>query len=272
MRVNLKETAPTSQRYGVNDRATAMIATSVLKDVGLVSRDASELVTDRSIIRRERNKVREEVKLQAQQHATPTRGLYFDGRRDDTLTQVKQGAKLYRRTVKEEHISIISQPRSKYLGHVIPKSGSVRDICDSIYELVLKETDLNELVVVGCVGTTGAKGGVIRCLENKLGRSLHCIICLLHFNELPFRSLFEFIDGGTSGPKSFAGPVVVRFKNVESLPLVSYNAIQCSLPDVGPVDLSKDQKYLLNNPVFARLTSAVVTRYPYPRSLADLCK
>ena len=57
---------------------------------------------------------------------------------------------------------------------------------------------------------TGAKGGVIRCLENKLGRSLHWIICLLHFNELPFRSLFEFIDGGTSGPKSFAGSVGVR--------------------------------------------------------------
>ena len=115
--------------------------------------------------------------------------------------------------------------------------------------MVLKETDFNELVVVGCDGTvvnTGAKGGVIRCLENKLGRSLHWIICLLHFNELPFRSLFEFIDGGTSGLKSFAGPIGVRLKNVESLPVVSYSAIQCSLPDVGPVDLSKDQKYLLD--------------------------
>ena len=99
MRVNLKETALTSQRYGVSDRATAMIATSVLKDVGLVSPDASELVTDRSKIRREKYKIREQVKLQAQQHATPPRGLYFDGRRDDTLTQVKQGAKLYRCTV-----------------------------------------------------------------------------------------------------------------------------------------------------------------------------
>ena len=70
MRANLKTSALVCQIFGVSDRATAMIATSVLKDVGLVSPDASKLVTDRSKIKRDKKKARQEVKNQAQQNAT----------------------------------------------------------------------------------------------------------------------------------------------------------------------------------------------------------
>lgn len=210
MRVNLRDTALTSQRYGLKDRGSAMIVTSLLKGVGLVSRDAPGLVTDRSKIRREKSKVREEMKIRKQPRSFPLKVLYFDGLEDNMITQIKQGTTFYRRTVKEEHITIITAPRSNYLGHVVPQSENAQDICDSIHQLVLKEMDFQELTVIGCdrtVVNTGAKGSLIKCFENKLGRSLQWILCLLYLNELLFRSLFEFFDRDTSQLKSFTAPI-----------------------------------------------------------------
>ena len=37
---------------------------------------------------------------------------------------------------------------------------------------------------------TGNKAGFIRCLEEKLGRPLQWVVCLLHCNELPLRQWF----------------------------------------------------------------------------------
>ena len=56
-------------------------------------------------------------------------------------------------------------------------------------------------------------GGVIRLLEVKIGRPLHYAICQLHGNELPLRHLFSKLDGSTSGPNSFSGPIGNAIKN-----------------------------------------------------------
>jgi len=40
-----------------------------------------------------------------------------------------------------------------------------------------------------------------------LGRVLQLIVCLLHHCELPFRHLFVKLDGTTTGPDSFSGPI-----------------------------------------------------------------
>lgn len=248
MRLRLPETALTSQRYGVSDRATAMLVTSVLKDVGLITPESQNLVTDKSKIRREKNMVRRELKLKDHENVIAPKALYFDGRKDETYIQVKRGDKINRHIIREEHISVLSEPDSKYLTHVVPKSGTAVDIEDSIYEGVMKEGGFEELFLVGCDGTavnTGPKGGIIRCLEDKLGRSLQWAICLLHFNELPFRSLFQTIDGVTSGPKSFSGQIGSKLNGCENLPVVKFVPISCELPDISFEDLSKDQKYLL---------------------------
>ena len=53
---------------------------------------------------------------------------------------------------------------------------------------------LENLIAVGCDGTvanTGWKIGVIRKIEGEINRALQWGICLLLFNELPFRHLFE---------------------------------------------------------------------------------
>ena len=42
-------------------------------------------------------------------------GLYFDSRKDKALIQVtEQDGRLHRRTIREEHISIVSEPETRY--------------------------------------------------------------------------------------------------------------------------------------------------------------
>lgn len=110
----------------------------------------------------------------------------------------------------------------------------------------------DNVLAIGCDSTnanTGCKGGVINCLEKKLGRPLQRFICMLHTNELPLRHLFEQLDGGTSGAITFTGPIGKAIKLCENNPVVQFVAI----PDGDPLpdlpqhvidDLSDDQQYL----------------------------
>ncbi|GBO07402.1 hypothetical protein AVEN_157518-1 [Araneus ventricosus] len=71
--------------------------------------------------------------------------------------------------------------------------------------------------------------------------------CLLHFNELSLRHLFEYIDGKSSDSSSYTGDIGRSLKGCEKLPLVAFNSIECDLPDIDPTNLSCDhQKYLLD--------------------------
>ncbi|GBL98512.1 hypothetical protein AVEN_111632-1 [Araneus ventricosus] len=108
---------------------------------------------------------------------------------------------------------------------------------------------MRKLEVVGCDGTvtnTGWKNGVIHRIENHVGHPLQWSICLLHFNELPFRYIFQHIDGETAGPKSFSGSIGQQLTCCEKLPVVDYEPIDCSIPDIERNLLSKDQQYLLD--------------------------
>ncbi|GBN12255.1 hypothetical protein AVEN_245732-1 [Araneus ventricosus] len=71
-------------------------------------------------------------------------------------------------------------------------------------------------------------------------------MCILHFNELPFRHIFQHIDGQTAGPKSFSGPIEQQLTCYEKLPVVDCEPIDCSIPDIDRNLLSKDQQYLLD--------------------------
>ncbi|XP_050502649.1 uncharacterized protein LOC126881949 [Diabrotica virgifera virgifera] len=103
--------------------------------------------------------------------------------------------------------------------------------------------------VIGCDGTvtnTGWKTGVIHTIEEKIKRPLQWGVCLLHLNELPFRHLFQTLDGETTGPKSFSGPIGSQLRNCEKLPVVKFQIIDCEIPDIDSKILSKDQQYLLD--------------------------
>ena len=64
-----------------------------------------------------------------------------------------------------------------------------------------------------CVGyqrglsTTLIRRGFVTQLEDLMCRELHTIECSLHQNKLPFKALLKNLDGITSGPAKFCGPL-----------------------------------------------------------------
>src|SRR6218665_2931359 len=143
-----------------------------MHDLGLVSPIDRSKVIERSKIRRERRKNRKELQLNGDQFDhSGLEGIFFDGRKDHTLTQVLGvDNKYHRKTLTEEHISIVAEPGSSYFSHTTPQSGSSKDITESLVAS-LKELNAKtqNLEVVWCDSTkyvnTGHTAGFIRRLE-----------------------------------------------------------------------------------------------------------
>lgn len=249
----------TCDRYGVSDRAAAAIASSVLFDIG------SDIdVIDRHKLRRQRTKTRN--KLLNDVTIPELNALYFDGRKDKTLKIIKKSGKCYRTLIVEEHISLIQEPGSIYLGYVVPNVGTAKGIEISIAEFLSREEILlHELMAIGCDGTNvniGKNGGIIRLFEKRLQKPLQWIVCLLHMNELPLRHLFLHLDGCTSGPKSFSGPLGKALETCEQLPVKKFQPIDGEMLTEMAIDLSTDQQYLHN------IVTAVITGV-FPEDLSN---
>lgn len=246
MRTRLPAFARACDRHAVSDRAASALASALLDDLGIVTETETKNVIDRSKVRRERIRNRE---ILQECQDIEINGLFFDGRKDKSLT-IKKGTdgRFRKVTVKEEHISLIEEPGSHYLGHITPASGSSRSIVDSI----LSYTDSHNistanLHAIGCDGTnvnTGWKKGVIRLIEETLQMPMQWLVCQLHANELLLRHLFEHMDGKTSGPNAFTGPIGKALQTCEANAITYFEpigeVIQCNARD-----LSTDQAYLL---------------------------
>src|SRR6218665_1407879 len=141
----------------VSDRSAAVLAISVMHDLGLVSPIDRSKVIDRSKIRRERRKNRKELQLNGDQFDhSGIQVIFFDGRKDQTLTQVLGvDNKYHRKTLTEEHVlsrlCIVAEPSSSYFSHTTPQSGSSKDITESLVAS-LKELNAKtqNIKVVGC--------------------------------------------------------------------------------------------------------------------------
>lgn len=220
--------------------------------MGIISADNKDSVVDKSKVTREMQKLRSEIQSQSEEQKTKIKGLYFDGRKDKTLTKKQKGDRFYRTDTVEEHICLVEEPGSAYLGHTTPLSGCADDIADSIFEFAQEnDVDLRDLQVIGSDGTavnTGEKGGVIRLIEEKIDKPLQHAICLLHLNELPFRHLLKTLDGATKGPSTFSGPIGTAIQTCENLPLCEFEPITVQWVEEMPgmTDLSTDQQYLLD--------------------------
>nr|CAH7712438.1 unnamed protein product [Callosobruchus chinensis] len=129
---------------------------------------------------------------------------------------------------------------------VVDKNKIRREIKKNRYRLQNQNTDLSEHL--GGLYFDGRKdrwkGGVIRLIEEQLGRPLQWAICLLHANELPLRHLLQKIDGHTKGPYNYSGPIGSLLNDCEKAAVVQFTAINCDLPEVDAKDLSTDQQYL----------------------------
>jgi hypothetical protein len=235
-----------SDRYELSDICAAAVSSAVLTDFGIVTPKDKSKVIDKSKVRREREKNR--LQLQTSGKPSAITGLYFDGRKDKTLINTKDGSTHYRRTVVQEHVSLIEEPGSSYLGHVTPDNGSAKGVAHSIVRFLSdSKISADKLVAVGCDRTnvnTGNKGGVIALLEQHYKKPLQWLVCQLHANELPFRHLLQHLDGETTGPRAFSGPIGKDLSACEQLPVKKYEKIEASLPTVNLIELSTDQQYL----------------------------
>lgn len=248
-RNSLPTIALVSNRYNVSNGATAAIVSATLVDYGIVTKENTKNIVDVSKIKREKKKIENYIE---NSNERTLKRLFFDGRKDNTLKYELIGNKKFKSMIKEEHISLISEPGGNYIGHVSCERGDAETITKNILSY-LKDSDisLNDLEAIGCDGTntnTGVKKGIIRRFELELNRPLQWIICLLHINELPLRHLIIELDGKASGPEMFTGPVGSQLKICERLPIVNFKKVDVPDFNVG-IDknvLSTDQKYLLD--------------------------
>ena len=102
--------------------------------------------------------------------------MYFDGKRDISLVNDKEGNKFFRRKVTEEHISLLMEPGGKYIGHFTSVTGRSRSILEDIVKSTKNgRVSMNSLIAIGCDGTnvnTGINGVLISMMEHYLGRPL----------------------------------------------------------------------------------------------------
>lgn len=85
---------------------------------------------------------------------------------------------------------------------------------------------------------------MIRLFELHVRRPLQWLICQLHANELPLRHLIRHLDGNTTGPFTYCGPIGKLLDLSEQLPIVKFRKIAVDLPTLDVDKLSTDQKYL----------------------------
>ncbi|KAL7631030.1 UNVERIFIED_CONTAM: hypothetical protein RMT77_018684 [Armadillidium vulgare] len=151
-RRELRTLAEACDRYQISDSAGAAIASSVLVDFGLITRDKMQNVIDKNKLRRERNKLRKERQKEEENWFGNITGIGFDGRRDATLQISELNGKYYTSTILEDHYVITGEPGDFYLDHFSPESGKGIDIAHGIYKKVCGTELENRLSLVKADG------------------------------------------------------------------------------------------------------------------------
>lgn len=144
-------------------------------------------------------------------------GLYYDSRKDLALKRfvkrdISGKLKYYRRIVREEHYTFISEPDAIFLGYIPLKKNmetktkikAAEHCANEIFSFIKKRKLETDLKVIGCDGTNfnvGGACGVNHFIEVKLKHPIYWFICLLHTNELPFKQLIIELDGPTNGSR-----------------------------------------------------------------------
>ncbi|GBN02118.1 hypothetical protein AVEN_191270-1 [Araneus ventricosus] len=117
-------------RFGVSDRAGAAIVSAAIQDVGIISESNVLNVVDINKIRSGITKARTTLLSQViKDYDHDQFGLYLDGRKDRILSMVNNR----RKVIIEEHISLVKEPGSEYIGHVSVNLERAQIIGNNIY-------------------------------------------------------------------------------------------------------------------------------------------
>lgn len=273
---DLENLAEACDRFNLDSNATAYSCNAYLKDKGLLT---SQNMLDRKKIDRSRVKYRKkqlDAELEQQKKDKIT-AVYHDGRRDKTLvTKTING--IPRKVVEvEEHISLVEEPKSRYLTHLTPKDGTGKEIGKSLYKAVVNVDAVETVGVIGndgCSANNGPESGACACFESYMGKPMQRVNCLLHTNELPFKASMVHHMGPTKGPSSHQGPIskAIHDPKLNERPIVEFKRIDCPdfpvLPDEVHKDLSTDQLYLYD--ICHALISGTVDDSLAARSLGEM--
>ena len=208
-RTPLPTSAKTAIRYNLTHRAAAAYGTAVLIDHKIGTQEDQRQIISKSKIERAIEKCLEEYAAIEFDENSPVVAVFFDGRTDKTRVAARgKNGKRYTSFVKEEHVTMITEPRGQYLGHFTPTGKGAEAIKEGLFNFFVENDLLEDLEYVGgdsTVTNTGYKGGVMYFLEKRLNHRLTRIVRQLHTNELPLRHIIEKIDGPTTGSNSFSG-------------------------------------------------------------------
>lgn len=210
-------------RFGVSDRIASALATSLMEDIGVKDGRGNLVIMDKSKVRREKAKSRQKVLLN-RYDASNLIAFSFDGRKNDSLTMEKIDNKFHPRMVKEPHLVVLKEPHSQLLGYIkVENEDSEHKVIKLNEFFINKAISLDSLIGICCDGeraNTGIRNGILRRFEMQLNRPLHWFVCLLHFNELPFRHLFDTLEkSSTTGPRTTTGTLSKQIETCENLPV-----------------------------------------------------
>lgn len=141
MCLTLPSMATANERMGISDLLAAIIASSFLQYVNLVSYKNITNVIDKSKIRRQWKKVRLKFQIEVSNSKKEIQGIFFDGRKDKTSIVEKKGNQLHRVIKTEEHSVLLAE--FIYFGHTIPSSGmssNIMKIIKKFCRILIKET------------------------------------------------------------------------------------------------------------------------------------
>ena len=250
----LPRTGAACDRWDVSSKAAADLVNSFAIDMGLLNdSNKATMTTDKAKIDRWRKVGRKKANAERKKAigSKDISGIYFDGKKDFTLTMVVKNGKPYPRKVIEDHYVMLGEPENVYLGHEVPYSGHGISIGLRLFRSLKAKNMAAKMIVAGADGcnvNVGNNEGALVYLELLLGKPLHWFICMLHGCELPFRALVRKLDGGTSGPLSLKGPIGSTLTDeLTEEPVVNFRSIpNPDFPTVAEEDsyeLSKAQRY-----------------------------
>lgn len=203
-------------RFGVSDRLASVLASALFADIQFKDERGETIIMDKRKVSREREKSRHDI-LRANHDGESLIAFSFDGRKNDSLTREKINEVYHTTMRKEPHLVVIREPHSSLIGYVnLEGKGETSKAkqAELIAFFKSKNLSLENLIAVcsdGEVANTGTSGGVLRLIERYLDRPIHWFICLLHFNELPFRHLYNAVEkSATTGPTKSTGSLAQR--------------------------------------------------------------
>ena len=229
-----------AERLGLNDKAIAGLINAVNVDYGIT--DPSFYTCESKVTTLKQKYGLERTKSHFE-NGEELICISFDRKRCDIKGKGKNVSK-------EEVITCVSEPQGEYLYHFIPENAKADTVATDVFHVIQSyngEDSLLATLVDGTNSNTGVSGGAVRYLEVFLSRSLQWLVCLLHYNELPFNKIVKLYSGKTTGPNSRSGELGKEIEKTltEVKPIVNFKFIPGKVDKINStLLLNSDQKYL----------------------------